>query len=58
MNEEAIYYHEGYISALECLLTFIDVEKATQEQIKKYAKLQIKAEKRYIKMRKKMEESE
>ena len=57
MNDETIYYHEGYISALECLLAFIDVEKATQEQIIKYAKLQIKAEKRYIKMRKKIKES-
>ena len=57
MDDEAIYYHEGYISALECLLTFIDVEKATQEQIIKYAKLQIKTEKRYIKMRKKIKES-
>ena len=56
MNDEAIYYHEGYISALECLLAFVDAENATQEQIKKYAKLQIKAEKRYIKMRKKIKE--
>lgn len=56
-KDEVIFYHEGYISALECLLTFIDVEKATQEQIIKYSKLQIKAEKRYIKMRKKINES-
>lgn len=56
MNDEAIFYHEGYISALECLLSFIDVENATQEQIIKYAKLQIKTEKKYIKMRKKLKE--
>lgn len=58
-KDEAIFYHEGCISALECLLTFIDVENPKKEEIIKYSKLQIAQERKYIKMRKKlMEEAE
>lgn len=51
-KDEVIFYHEGYISALECLLAFIDVENPKKEEIIKYSKLQIEQEKKYIKMKK------
>ena len=58
MSDAVIDYHTGYLNCLECLSSFIEVSKASKDDIVKYIKLQKKQEKKIIKTQKKLRGSE